>query len=131
MSAPSAKPGIMDVPPTVYQPLPAVTEELHVVHYAAGPRLNGYAPTPPVAAIVVRHVLTGINMTFATFTEAEVAGVLADEFVGQLSHLEREMLSTFADFVTNRGPWGRRLAHGYGARNRRGGQQLIPNPIDP
>ncbi|MDY3560227.1 hypothetical protein R5W23_001453 [Gemmata sp. JC673] len=102
MSAPDAKPGITDVPLLVYQPLPAVTDELYVVHYAAGPRPNGYAPTPPVAAIVVRHVLSGTNITFATFTEAEVAGLPHDEFLTHLPNLERDTLSAFTDYATNR-----------------------------
>ncbi|AMV23321.1 hypothetical protein VT84_02860 [Gemmata sp. SH-PL17] len=102
MSAQVANPGITDVPPPVFQLLPPVTDDLHVVHYVAGPRVDEHAPTPPVAAIVVQHMLTGIRPTFTALTEAEVAGISPGEFAARLPDLEREVLGTFADYTTNR-----------------------------
>lgn len=102
MTAPVVPLTNADGPRAVFLPLPEVTEHLHVVHYATGTRAGASAPTPPVTAIVVQHVLTGAQMTFAAITAAEAARVRPDEFLAKFPDLEREALSAFTDFATTR-----------------------------
>lgn len=101
MSAPTAGPGITDVPQRIYQPLPAVTADLFVIHYSSNPQAKSPHQTHPVSAIVAQHYLSGRRMTFAAFTVAEAAGIPASQFLKRFPQLEREMLTTFSDFTAN------------------------------
>jgi hypothetical protein len=102
VSATEANAGIRDVPPTDCPPLPAVNDDLHVIHYSSDLLANCPVQTPPVSAIVVQHFLTGAQMTFAVFTQAECARIPPAEVPGRFAELESEMLQLFADFVAGR-----------------------------
>ena len=99
MSSQFVAQGIVDGARAVFQPLPEVTEQLHVVHYATDTSAEGYA-TPPVVAIVVQNVLSGEQMTFATITNAHAAGIGPEAFHIRFPQLEREVLSAFSNFAT-------------------------------
>jgi hypothetical protein len=88
--------------PTPARPLPHLPERdarLFAVHYAQEKIENSVAQTPPVSAIVVQHVLTQDQRTFAAFKIAEAGGITPSEFPARLYELEGQLLREFFDFV--------------------------------
>jgi hypothetical protein len=125
VSAQVADPGITEAPPSDYQPLPAVTQDLFVVHYSSDPHAAGQNRTPAVSAIVVRNLFSGTTLEFAAFTDAEACGIPPGQFIERFPELERGMLRDFAEYTATHQEavwvhWGMREAFfGFDVLNQR------------
>jgi hypothetical protein len=79
--------------------LPARDARLYAIHYSQEKIENSATQTPPVSAIVVQHVLTQDQRTFAAFNIAERGGIVPSEFPTRLPGLEKQLLKEFFDFA--------------------------------
>jgi len=79
--------------------LPVLDSRLYAIHYSQELQANSAAQTPPVSAIIVQHVLTGQQQTFAAFQVAEQRGISPADFLVHLPELEKQVLGEFFDFV--------------------------------
>jgi len=107
-------------------PLPPLDWRLFAIHYSQELRANSEAQTPPVSAIIVQHVQTGLQWTFAAFSIAEQRRIQPSDFLARLPDLEKKLLQDFRDFV-RRAPkavwlhWGmRKPRFGFGVLAQRG-----------
>lgn len=115
MSAQVADAGNTDVPPPPYEPLPAVTKDLFVVHYSFDPHAVRQNRMPAVSAIVVQSLFSGTPLAFAPFTEAEACGIPPAKFQERFQEFEREMFRDFAEYTATHSAalwvhWGMREA---------------------
>jgi hypothetical protein len=81
--------------------LPAIDQDLFAIHYSSELQENCTTQTPPISAIVVQHVATGQQQTFAALRIAERRGLPARDFLGHMAALERELLQDFFAFVAS------------------------------
>jgi hypothetical protein len=80
-------------------PMPVVDDNLHVIHYSQELHENVAFGTPQVAAVVVQHIKTGQQYTFAASEIAERGGISRENFLLRLAGLEASLLQTFFEFV--------------------------------
>jgi hypothetical protein len=80
-------------------PLPEPDDDLYIVHYSQERAEHCTDSTPGVLAIVVQHVLTGQQRTFAALHLAEREGIPPAELPARLEQLERRLLEGYVDFT--------------------------------
>lgn len=95
--------------------LPHLSQHVYSIHYSQELQVNCPSQTPPVSAIIVQHLLTSCQETFAAFRLAEERGITPIEYLSHSGELERELLIRFYDFVATRQNavwvhWGMRQA---------------------
>jgi hypothetical protein len=88
----------VDLPPF----LPELDTHLHAIHYSQELQEKSTSQTPPVSAIIVEHVLSGQQYTFAAAKIAERRRLPLSELVARLPELEKQLLGEFFDFVAAR-----------------------------
>lgn len=92
--------GLPPPPATVpLLPLPPFDERLYAIHYSSELNANCPNQTPPVSAIVVQHVLTEQQDSFAVHLVAEERGIPPAEIPDSLPMLEEIVLIQFNSFV--------------------------------
>jgi hypothetical protein len=79
--------------------LPALDENLYVVHYSSGLIRDAASGTPSVSAIVVQQILRRQPSVFAAIRFAEAAGITPAALPGDLPGLEKTLLEAFLEFV--------------------------------
>jgi hypothetical protein len=99
-------------------PIPEPHDDLYVIHYSQQRAEDCTAATPSVSAIIVQHVLSGEQTTFAALHVAERLGIPPAELPETSQTLEREALEEFFGFLSHLPRadwihWGMRL-HSFG-----------------
>lgn len=80
-------------------PLPPLDDQLYAIHYSSELNANCPNQTPPISAIVVQHVLTEQQSSFAVHLVAEEMGIPPAEIPDSLPDLEGIVLIQFNSFV--------------------------------
>jgi hypothetical protein len=120
-------------------PLPEPGDDLYVVHYSQERAEDCADATPGVSAIVVQHLLTGRQRTFAALHLAESEGISPAELPARLAELERRLIEGFAAFTAGLTDarwlhWGMRCpSFGFevlSQRARRHGLELPEFPLE-
>jgi hypothetical protein len=91
---PQPQPGEIPAPP-----LPEPDDDLYVIHCTQERAEDCTAATPAVSAIVVQHILTGDQRTFASLHIAERERISPPEIPARLAELERCLLEDFFAFA--------------------------------
>jgi hypothetical protein len=82
--------------------VPAAGPHVHVIHYSSAIARDCPSGFPPISAVVVENVQTGVQRTFSAFQRSQLSGVPIPDFVARHHEFEGPTLAEFYAFVAER-----------------------------